>query len=64
MIISNLCTFSFFVISIITPLISDNGEFACYCVILEMQLALDTRLPFYKWKYEYLLNSRGRMAMM
>ena len=45
-------------------LISDGGDFVCYCVISEMQHTLETSLPFYKWRYWYLLNSRDRMAMM
>ena len=60
----NLCIFSLFVISIINRLISDDGDFVCCRVISEMQHALETRLPFYKWRYEYLLNLRDRMAMM
>ena len=64
MIFPNLCTFSVFVISITNPLISDDGDFVCCRVISEMQHALGTRLPFYKWRYEYLLDSRDRMAMM
>ena len=42
----------------------DDGDFVCCCVISEMQHALEMRLPFYKWRYEYLLNSRNRMPMM
>ena len=49
MVYPNLCIFSLFVI---------------ISVISEMQHALETRLPFYKRRYEYLLNSRDRMAMM
>ena len=64
MIFPNVSIFSVFVIFIITPLILGDGDFVCCCVILEMQHALDTRLPFYKWRYEYLLNSRDHMAMM
>ena len=60
----NLCIFSLFVISIINRLISDDGDFVCCRVISEMQHALETRLPFYKWRYEYLLNLSDRMAMM
>ena len=60
----NLCIFSLFVISIINRLILDDGDFVCCHVILEMQHALETRLPFYKRRYEYLLNLRDRMAMM
>ena len=60
----NLCIFSLFVISIINRLISDDGDFVCCRVISEMQHALETRLPFYKWRYEYLLNLRDRIAMM
>ena len=29
-----------------------------------MQHALEMRLPFYKWRYKYLLNLRNHMAMM
>ena len=60
----NLCIFLLFVISIINRLISDDGDFVYCRVISEMQHALETRLPFYKWRYEYLLNLRDRMAMM
>ena len=58
----NLCIFSLFVISIINRLISDDGDFVCCRVISEMQHAMETRLPFYKWRYEYLLNLRDRVA--
>ena len=54
----------FFVISITNPLILDEEDFTCCCVISEMQHALDKRLPFYKWSYKYLLNGCDRMAMM
>ena len=54
----------FFVISITNPLILDEEDFACCCVISEMQHALDKRLPFYKWSYKYLLKGCDRMAMM
>ena len=64
MIFSNLVIFSVFVISIINPLISDDGDFVCCRVKSEKQHGLETRLPFDKWRYEYLLNSRDRMAMM
>ena len=64
MIFPNLCIFLLFVISVINPLISDDGDFVCCHVISEMQHALETRLPFYKWRYQYLLNSRDRIAMM
>ena len=64
MIFPNLCIFWLFVISIINPLTSYDGDFVCCRVKSEMQHALETRLPFYKWRYEYLLNSRDRMAMM
>ena len=64
MIFPNLCIFSLFVISIIDPLISDDGDFVCCRVISEMQHVLETRLPFYKRRYEYLLNLRDCMAMM
>ena len=60
----NLCIFLLFVISIINRLISDDGDFVSCRVISEMQHALETRLPFYKWRYEYLLNLSDRMAMM
>ena len=60
----NLCVFSLIVISIINRLISDDGDFVCCRVISEIQHALETRLLFSKWRYEYLLNLRGRMAMM
>ena len=64
MIFPNFCIFSLFVISITNPLISDDEDFVCCRVISEMQHALDKRLPFYKWRYKYLLNSRDRVAMM
>ena len=64
MIFPNFCIFSRFVISITNPLISDDGDFVCCRVISEIQHALDKRLPFYKWRYKYLLNSRDRVAMM
>ena len=60
----NLCIFLLFNISIINCLISDDGDFVCCRVIAEMQHAMETRLPFYKWRYKYLLNLRDRMAMM
>ena len=60
----NLCIFSLFVISIINRLISDDGDFVCCRVISEMQHALETRLPFYKWRCKYLLNLSDRMTMM
>ena len=50
----NLCIFWLFVISIINHLISDDADF----------LWDETRLPFYKWRYKYLLNLCDRMAMM
>ena len=50
----NLCIFSLFVISIINHLISDDVDF----------LWDETRLPFYKWRYKYLLHLCDRMAMM
>ena len=56
MIFPNLCIFSLFVISTINPLISDDGNFVCRRLISEMQHALNSRLLFYKWRYEYLLN--------
>ena len=46
MIFSNLFIFSVFVVSIITPLISDDGDFVCCCVILEMKHALDYEAVF------------------
>ena len=64
MIFSNLVIFSVFVISIINPLISDDGDFVCCRVKSEKQHGLETRLPFDKWRYEYLLNSRDHIAMM
>ena len=60
----NLCIFSLFVIPIINCLISDDGGFVYCRVISEMQHALDTRLSFYKWRYEYLLNLCDHMVMM
>ena len=33
---NDLCIFTLFVISIINPLISDDRDFVCYCVISEM----------------------------
>ena len=60
----NLRIFSLFFISIINRLISDYGDFVCCRVISEMQHALEKRLPFYKWRYEYLLNLSDCMAMM
>ena len=59
----NLFIFSLFVVSIISRLKSDDGDFVCCRLISEMQHALETRLPFYKWRYEYLLNLSDRMAM-
>ena len=59
-----LCVFSLFLISIINRLISDDGDFVWCRVISEMQHALETRVPFHKWRYEYLFNSGHRMAMM
>ena len=53
----NLCVFSLFVISITNCIISDDGDFVCCRVISEMQHALKTRLPFYKWRYEYLMKA-------
>ena len=50
--------------SIRNPLISDDGDFICCRVIWEIQHVLETRLPFYKWRYKYLLNSINCMAMM
>ena len=64
MIFPNLCIFWLFVISVISPLISGDGDFVCCRVISEMQHALEIRLSFYKWRYEYLLNSRDRMPVM
>ena len=60
----NLCIFSLFVIPIINCLISDDGGFVYCRVISEMQHALETRLSFYKWKYEYSLNLCDHMVMM
>ena len=56
MILPNLCIFSLFDISIINPLISDDGDFACPHLIPKMQHALETRLLLYKRRYKYLLN--------
>ena len=64
MIFQNLCIFSLFVISIINPLISDDGDFVCRRLISEMQHALETRLLFYKWRYEYLLNDDVVVAVV
>ena len=33
---NDLCIFTLFVIAIINPPISDDGDFVCYCVIAEM----------------------------
>ena len=60
----NLCIFSLFVISIINHLTLDDGDFVCCCVISEMQHALKTRLPFYKWRHKYLLNLHDHIAMV
>ena len=56
MIFQNLCIFSLFVISTINPPKLDDEDFACRGLISEMQHALDSRLLFKKWRYEYLLN--------
>ena len=64
MILPNLCIFSLFVISIINPLISDDEDFVCRRLISEMQHALETRLLFYKWRYEYLLNDDVVVAVV
>ena len=64
MIFPNLGNFMLFVISIRNPLISDDGDFICCRAISEIQHALETRLPFYKWRYKYSLNSINCMAMM
>ena len=64
MIFPNLHIFLLFVIFIINPPISDDGDFVCCHIISEMQHALETRLPYYKQSYEYLLNSRDLMVMM
>ena len=64
MIFPNLCIFSLFVISIINPLISDDGDFVCRRLISEMQHALETRLLFYRWRYEYLLNDDVVVAVV
>ena len=56
--------FSLVVISIINPLISDDGDFVYCRLISDMQHALKRRLPFHEWRYEFLLNSRDLMAMM
>ena len=57
----NLRIFSLFVISITIRLTLDD---VCCRVISEMQHALETRLPFYKWRHKYLLNLHDRMAMV
>ena len=64
MIFLNLCIFWHFVVSIVSHLISGDGDFVCCRAISEMQHALERTLPFYKWRYEYLLNSRDHMPMM
>ena len=46
MIFPNLCIFSYFVISIIDTLRSDDGDIVCCRVISEMLHALETRLSF------------------
>ena len=56
--------FSLVVISIINPLLSDDGDFVYCRLISDMQHALKTGLPFHEWRYEFLLNSRDLMAMM
>ena len=60
----NLWIFLLCFISIINRLISDDGDFVCYRLVSEMQHALETRLPFYKWRYVYLLNLCDHMTMM
>ena len=64
MIFPNLCIFSLFVISIINPLISDDGDFACPHLIPKMQHALETRLLLYKRRNKYLLNDNVVVAVM
>ena len=64
MIFSDLCIFLVFVIYIITPLILEDGAFVYRRVISEMQHALETRLLFYKWRYEYLLNDNVVVAVV
>ena len=64
MILPNLCIFSLFDISIINPLISDDGDFACPHLIPKMQHALETRLLLCKRRYKYLLNDNVVVAVM
>ena len=64
MIFPNLCIFSLFAISIINPLISDDGDFACPHLIPKMQHALETRLLLCKRRYKYLLNDNVVVAVM
>ena len=64
MIFPNLCIFSLFVISIINPLISDDGDFVCRRLISEMQHALETRLLFYRARYEYYLIDDVAVAVV
>ena len=61
---TNLCIFSLFVISIINRLTLDDGDFVCCHVISEMLHALETRLPFYKWRHKYLLNLHDCVTMV
>ena len=64
MISPNLCIFLLFVISIINPLISDDGDFVCRYLISEMQHALETRLLSYKWRCKYLSNDDVVVAVV
>ena len=64
MIFPNLCIFLLFVISIINPLISDDGDFVCRRLISRMQHALETRLLLDKWRYQYFLNDDVVVAVV
>ena len=64
MIFPKLCIFSLFLISIISPLISDDGDLVCRLLISEMQHALEMRLPSCKWRYKYLLNDDVVVAVV
>ena len=46
------------------PLISEDGAFVYRRLISEMQHALERRLLFYKWRYEYLLNDDVVVAVV
>ena len=60
----NLCIFWFFVISIINLLISEDGDFVCRRLISEMQHVLETRLLFYRGRYEYYLINDVAVAVV